>query len=64
MLVKLLIEHYLAFLSLKGGCIGSCQNAVIVGNRMLWLKFSINISISVKEIKLIVNVVVCLNISF
>ena len=38
MIVKLLTEHRLEFLSLKGGCRGSskCQ---IVGNHMPWYKF-------------------------
>ena len=52
MIVWLLTEHYLEFLSLKGGCRGSsvytCQNATlleityhIVGNLMRWLIFNV-----------------------
>ena len=41
MIVKLLIEHYLEFLSLKGGCRGSSESHMskchIVGNHMLRL---------------------------
>ena len=32
MLVKLLTEHHLEFLSLKGGCRGSSEKCHIVGN--------------------------------
>ena len=40
MIVKLLVEHHLKFLSLKGGCIGSSESTLvkmpghIVGNLM------------------------------
>ena len=30
MIVKLLTEHHLEFLSLKGGCIGSSENATLL----------------------------------
>ena len=30
MIVKLLTECHLGFLSLKGGCIGSCQNGTLL----------------------------------
>ena len=43
MIVKLLIEHHLEFLSLKGGCRGSSESTLvkmsIVGNLMLRLKY-------------------------
>ena len=43
MIVKLLIEHHLECLSLKGGCRGSSESTHvkchIVGNIMHWLKF-------------------------
>ena len=29
MIVKLLTEHHLEFLSLKGGCTGSCESALV-----------------------------------
>ena len=29
MIVKLLAEHHLEFLSLKGGCIGSCESTLV-----------------------------------
>ena len=42
MIVKLLTEHHLEFLSLKGGCRGSSESTLvkthIVGNLMHWLK--------------------------
>ena len=42
MTVKLLTEHHLEILSLKGGCTGSSESAHvkchIVGNLMPWLK--------------------------
>ena len=42
MIVKLLTEHHLEFLSLKGGYRGSSESTVvkfqIVGNLMPWLK--------------------------
>ena len=46
MIVKLLTEHYLEFLSLKGGCRGSSESTVmskchIVGNLMHWLLFNV-----------------------
>ena len=34
MSVKLLTEHHLEFLSLKGGCTGSSESTLIVGNHM------------------------------
>ena len=41
MRVKLLTDHHLEFLSLKGGCRGSFESTLskcqIVGNFMLWL---------------------------
>ena len=41
MTVKLLTEHNLEFLSLKGGCKGSSESTLvkchIVGNHMSWL---------------------------
>ena len=41
MIVKLLTEHHLEFLSLKGGCRGSSESTHIkkhiVGNHMHWL---------------------------
>ena len=45
MIVKLLTEHHLVFLSLKGGCTGSSESTHvkchIVGNLMHWLIFSV-----------------------
>ena len=42
MIVKLLIEYHLEFLSLKGGCRGSSESTLVkchmVGNHMHWLK--------------------------
>ena len=42
MIVKLLTEHHLEFLSLNGGCRGSSESTLvkyhIVGNLMHWLK--------------------------
>ena len=41
MIVKLLTERHLEFLSLKGGCRGSSESTYccnIVGNHMHWLK--------------------------
>ena len=41
MIVKLLTEHHLEFLSFKGGCTGSSESTLvkyhIVGNHMPWL---------------------------
>ena len=41
MSVKLLTEHYLEFISLKGGCTGLSESTLIkchiVGNHMSWL---------------------------
>ena len=52
--VKLLIEHHLEFLSLKGGCRGSSVSTHvkchIVGNLMPGLNH--NISISIKHLAL------------
>ena len=44
MSVKLLTEHHLEFLSLKGGCTGSSESTLvkiphIVGNHMSWLNY-------------------------
>ena len=43
MSVKLLTEHHLEFLSLKGGCTGLSESTLvkyhIVGNHMSWLIF-------------------------
>ena len=43
MIVKLLTEHHLEFLSLKGGCRGSSESTHvichIVGNLMHWLNY-------------------------
>ena len=45
MIVKLLTEHHLGFLSLKGGCRGSSESTLvklsIVGNLMPRLKYQI-----------------------
>ena len=45
MIVKLLTEHHLEFLSLKGGCGGSSESTLvkcqIVGNLMHWLNTEI-----------------------
>ena len=45
MIVKLLTEHQMEFLSLKGGCTGSSESNLskcqIVGNHMPWLKCKI-----------------------
>ena len=45
MIDKLLTEHHLEFLSLKGGCRGSLSlhlsNCQIVGNHMSWLNLLI-----------------------
>ena len=41
MIVKLLTEHHLEFLSLKGGCRGSLESTLVTmphcGNHMSWL---------------------------
>ena len=43
MIVKLLYEHHLEFLSLTGGCTGSSESTLIkmliVGNHMYWLNY-------------------------
>ena len=42
MIVKPLTEHHLKFLSLKGGCTGSCLHMSkyhVVGNLMHWLDY-------------------------
>ena len=39
MSIKLLTEHHLRFLSLKGGCTGWSVKCHIVGNHMSWLKW-------------------------
>ena len=42
MIVELLTEHHLEFLSFKGGCTGSSESMSkchIVGNHMYWLKY-------------------------
>ena len=43
MIVKLLTEHHLEFLSLKGGCKGSFESTYAkmphVGNHMSWLNY-------------------------
>ena len=43
MIVKLLTEHPLEYLSLKGDCTGSSESTLvemqIVGNLMLWLNY-------------------------
>ena len=48
MIVKLLTEHHLKFLSLKGGCTGSSESTLVknhfVGNHMHWLKYCIRFS--------------------
>ena len=53
MTVKLLIEHHLEFLSLKGGCTGSFElhlsKCHIVGNHMAWLKYVI-VTFSLQQI--------------
>ena len=39
MIVKLMTEHHLEFLSLTGGCRGSSESTLIVGNlmpRLIW----------------------------
>ena len=45
MIDKLLTEHHLEFLSIKGGCRGSSESTVvkfqIVGNLMPWLNYVI-----------------------
>ena len=53
MSVKLLTEHHLEFLSLKGGCSGSYESTLvkchIVGNHMSWLNEK---SLSLEDIEL------------
>ena len=50
MIVKLLTEHHLEFLSLKGGCRGPSESTLvkikIVGNHMPRLKLSVAIGTS------------------
>ena len=39
MIVKLLTEHHLEFLSLKGSCTGSSESTHVVGNHMSRLNY-------------------------
>ena len=57
MIIKLLTEHHLEFLSLNGGCRGSSESAHvknhIVGNLMHWLNLIITSNADTDEVLLI-----------
>ena len=45
MIVKLLTEHQLEVLSLKGGCTGSCQNVTLLENTCRGLYYFTKVSL-------------------
>ena len=56
MIVRLLTEHHLKFLSLKGGCIGSSESTLDkmsnFGNLMQRLNFVLSIMFQIGKVKL------------